>query len=433
MDATDAPARRADPDQRRRALVAGCVGNLVEWYDFALFGAFATVIATTFFPYADDAGGLIGAFGAFGVAFLARPAGALLFGHYGDRYGRRRALAAGIVLMAVVTGGIGALPGYARIGWMASLSIMVLRLSQGVAVGGEYGGSAALVVEYAAPHRRGWYGGWQWATVGGGFLLGVGAAAVLSAVLSPSALASWGWRVPFFVAVPLGLVGLYVRTRLDETPAFLAAQQTRIVSRAPLADLVRTHRRRAAIGFVVVAAITVSFNVVYVFLPAYLAAEGRVALRDVLPAAAVGLALASAVAPAFGLLSDRIGRRPLLLGGLSALAVAVVPASTLIGRGEIGAMVAGYAAVSVPLGALSPTAFLAELFPTAVRYSGLSVTYGLGSAVFGGTAPLLAAILSQRVGDPSVAFWYAACLTAVAAVGALRAPETAHDPLEASE
>ncbi|MDP9207831.1 MAG: MFS transporter, partial [Actinomycetota bacterium] len=166
---------------RRRALVAGCVGNLVEWYDFALYGAFATVLAAAFFPQADPATGLLAAFAVFGVAFLARPAGALLFAHYGDRRGRQRALVASILLMAVVTAGIGLLPGYDAAGWLAPALLVLLRAGQGVAVGGEYGGSAAFVVEYAPADRRGWYGGWQWATVGLGLAAGLATAALLSA------------------------------------------------------------------------------------------------------------------------------------------------------------------------------------------------------------------------------------------------------------
>jgi MHS family proline/betaine transporter-like MFS transporter len=168
-------------DARRRALVAGCIGNLVEWYDFAIYGAFATILATAFFPEADPVSGLLAAFAVFGVAFLARPAGALLFAHHGDRRGRRRALSASILLMAVVTAGIGLLPGYGSIGWLAPALLVLLRAGQGVAVGGEYGGSAAFVIEYAPADRRGWYGGWQWAIVALGLAAGIATAALLGA------------------------------------------------------------------------------------------------------------------------------------------------------------------------------------------------------------------------------------------------------------
>lgn len=177
---------------RRRALIAGCIGNLVEWYDFALYGAFATSIAVTFFPQRDPVSGLVATYLVFATAFVTRPVGALLFGHIGDRLGRRRALAAGILLMALVTAGTGLLPGYAAIGWAAPALLVLLRVGQGVAIGGEYGGSAAFVVEYAPTGRRGWYGGWQWATVGLGLAAGLGAAALLGATLPAYALHGWG-------------------------------------------------------------------------------------------------------------------------------------------------------------------------------------------------------------------------------------------------
>lgn len=415
---------------RRRALIAGCLGNLVEWYDFALYGAFAAIIAATFFAGDDAAGGLTATFGIFGIAFLARPAGAVLFAHYGDRHGRRRALAAGILLMAVATAGIGTLPGYARIGWLAPVLLTVLRIAQGVAVGGEYGGSAALVVEYAPADQRGWYGGWQYASVGIGLAAGIGTAAVLGATLPASALREWGWRLPFLAALPLGIIGIYVRTRLDETPAFRATQHVGVVARDPLREAATTYRRHALIGFSVVAAIVVTFNTFYVFLPSYLAAQGTASLERALGAALVGLVIASTVAPVFGAVSDRVGRRPVLVGSVLTMLVAIIPASRLVASGDNGSMILGYCLVGIALGALPISAFLAELFPTRLRYSGLSLTYGLGSAVFGSTAPFVAAVLVGRTGLLGGPMWYATAVVAVAVVAAFLAPETADRSLD---
>jgi MHS family proline/betaine transporter-like MFS transporter len=416
-------------DFRRRALLAGCVGNLVEWYDFALYGAFATVIATTFLPATDPVGGLVATFGIFGVAFLARPAGALIFAHFGDRLGRRRSLAVGILLMAIVTAGIGLLPGHAAIGWLAPVLLGLLRAAQGIAVGGEFGGSATLVVEYAPGDRRGLYGGWQWATVGLGLAAGIGASAVVSALLPATALREWGWRVPFLLALPLGLVGLYVRTQIEETPAFRTVQRAGLVARLPLVDALRTARRQIVIGFGLVAAVSVTFNVFYVFLPSSLAARGQTPLSEALGAAVIGLLIGAVAAPVFGRWSDRIGRRPLLISGVTVLLLAIVPATSLILRGGIVSMLLGYGLIGIPLGALALSAFLAESFPSQVRYSGLSLTYGIASALFGGTAPLVAAVLA-RGGDARAPMWYAAGVTAVAAVCALGAPETMHRSLD---
>ena len=415
---------------RRRALAAGCVGNLVEWFDFALYGAFATIIAAEFFPEADPVSGLLAAFAVFGVAFLARPAGALLFAHYGDRLGRRQALAATILLMALVTAGIGLLPGYDSIGWLAPGMLVLLRAGQGMAVGGEYGGSAALVVEYAPADRRGWYGGWQWATVGLGLGGGLATAALLSATLDGPGLRGWGWRLAFLLALPLGLVGLYIRLRVEETPGFRAVQRLGAAARTPLADTLRTARREVMIGFGLVAAVTATFNIVFVFLPSHLAATGRAPLARALATALVGLLLAAGAALAAGRLSDRVGRRPLLVAGVAALVVLTVPVTALVLRGEPGSLLLGYALIGLALGTLVPSTFLAELFPTRLRYSGLSLTYGLASAIFGGTAPALATLLVRRTGAALSPAWYATGLAVVAMACVLLGPETAGRPLD---
>jgi MFS transporter, MHS family, proline/betaine transporter len=418
-------------EARKRALLAGSIGNFVEWYDFALYGAFATIVAATFFPEADPVSGLLAAFAVFGVAFLARPAGALLFAHYGDRLGRRRALAASILLMAVVTAGIGLLPGHDSVGWLAPVLLVLLRAGQGVAVGGEYGGSAAFVLEYAPADRRGWYGGWQWATVALGLAAGIATAALLSAALEGPALRGWGWRLAFLLALPLGLVGLYIRLRIEETPGFRVVQRLGAAARTPLADTLRTARRAVVVGFGIVAAVTATFNIVFVFLPSHLAASGRAPLPRALGTALVGLLLAGGAAPLAGRLSDRVGRRPLMVAGILVLVVLTVPLTALIRRGEPGGLLLGYSLIGLALGMLVPSTFLGELFPTRLRYSGLSLTYGLASALFGGTAPALATFLVRRTGNALSPAWYATGLAAVALACVLRAPETIGRPLDA--
>jgi MFS transporter, MHS family, proline/betaine transporter len=386
---------------------------------------FATVLAATFFPGTDELTRLLAAFAIFGIAFLARPVGALLFASYGDRYGRQRALVAGIVLMALVTAGIGLIPGYASIGWVAPVLLLVLRAGQGAAVGGEQSGSAAFVVEYAPTHRRGWYGGWQFATVGLGLGAGLAAGAVLSSTLSASALQSWGWRLPFLMALPLGLVGLYIRLRLEETPEFLLVQRDGRVSTTPVSETLRTSTRQVIVGFGVVATVSLTFNLFFVFLPNFVASTGRVPLSRALAGALIGLLLGSILAPLFGRLTDRVGRRPVVVAGVLALTLLTAPAFSLVLRGSTAQVVLGYSAIGLALGTLGLSTFLAELFPTRLRYSGLSLTYGLASTVFGGSTPLLGTFLVQRTGNALLPAWYATAVSAVALVCALLAAETA--------
>jgi MHS family proline/betaine transporter-like MFS transporter len=406
-------------------LVAGCIGNFVEWYDFALYGAFATVLAATFFPGTDQLSRLIAAFAIFGVAFLARPIGALGFASFGDRVGRQPALVAGIVLMAVVTAGIALIPSYESIGWVAPILLLLLRAGQGAAVGGEQGGSAAFVLEYAPAHRRGWYGGWHFATVGLGLGAGLAAGALLSSRLPPSVLQTWGWRVAFLLALPLGLIGLYIRLRLPETPRFRSVQQDGTVSMTPLVETLRTAPQRVAIGFGVVATATATFNIFFVFLPNFVASSGRVPLPRALSSALVGLLLAAILAPVFGRLSDRVGRRPVVVAGVLTLVFLTLPAFWLVQDGSTGKVVLGYTAIGIALGSLGLSTFLAELFPTRLRYSGLSLTYGMASTVLGGSAPLVATFLVQRTGNALLPAWYATGVSAVALGCAFVAPETA--------
>jgi MFS family permease len=291
---TGPTARRSSP---RRALVGACIGNVVEWYDFALYGAFATVLASVYFPGADRQANLLAAFAVFSTAFIARPAGALLFGRGGDRRGRRRVLSFAIILMSVATAGVGMLPGYVSIGLLAPVLLVLFRLAQGLSAGGEAGAASAFVVEYAPANRRGWYGGWIWATLAVGLGAGTGAASLLAWRLPQGVLETWGWRLAFLVALPIGLIGLYLRLRLDETPPFRAVQRARAVAQWPVGEALRAYPGRMLTGFVLVAAASLAFNTFFIFLPNQLAAELGVPLSRALAGALLGLAVMAAVSP----------------------------------------------------------------------------------------------------------------------------------------
>jgi MHS family proline/betaine transporter-like MFS transporter len=426
----DPTARRSSP---RRALVSACIGNVVEWYDFALYGAFATVLARVFFPSGDRHASLLATFAVFSTAFIVRPVGAVLLGRRGDRRGRRQVLSLAIILMSVATAGVGALPGHASIGLLAPALLLLFRLLQGMSAGGEAGAASAFVVEYAPANRRGWYGGWIWATLALGLGAGTGAAALLAGRLPQDTLETWGWRLAFLLALPMGLVGLYLRLRLDETPRFRAVQRVRDVAQWPVSEALRGYAGRMLTGFVLVAAASLTFNTFFIFLPSQLVAELGVPLPRALAGALLGLAVMAAVSPALGRLSDRVGRRPLLVAATLGLLGLTVPVYLLVrGGGPVGLLL-GYLALGAAMGCFVLPSFLSELFPTRVRSSGLAITYGVASALFGGTAPLVNALLIQRTSNPLLPAWYTTAVVLAAAIAVLLTGETAFRPLDADD
>jgi MFS transporter, MHS family, proline/betaine transporter len=425
------PAQRAgNGSAPRRALVAAAVGNLVEWYDLAVFGAFASVIAGTFFPGTDRTASLLAAFAVYSGAFVFRPVGAILFGRSGDRRGRRDVLTTVIVMMSLATAGIGVVPGYAAIGLLAPVLLVLCRSVQGLSVGGEAGGASAFVVEYASAGRRGLYGAWLWATVALGLGAGIGMAALLARLLPPGLVEAWGWRLAFLIALPLGLIGLYMRLRLDETAPFRAARDAGAIVRHPVRETVRAFPGRVAIGFALVAAASVTFNTFFVFLPNHLASTLGVPLEMALGAALLGLLTAAIVSPALGSLSDRVGRKPLLVAGSLGLLILIMPAYLLIQGGRPVSMALAYVLIGMALSCFVLPTFLSELFPTPVRATALAITYGLPTALAGGTAPFLATLLVLRTGNPVLPAWYAIAVTLAAAACALRVRETAFRPLD---
>jgi MHS family proline/betaine transporter-like MFS transporter len=259
------------PKALQKTVLAGAIGNVLEWYDFALFGYFASVLSRLFFPSSDPSLSLIATFGVFAVGFLARPLGALLFGYWGDTRGRRAALAWSIILMAFPTCLVGLLPTYAQIGLAAPLTLTALRFLQGLSVGGEFTGSVTFLVEHAAPTERGYIGSWAGFSAQIGALLGSGVGALATASLSSEALEQWGWRIPFVAGSVIALVGWYLRRRIPESPAFQRLQQEGEVSSSPIRELLASYRGPLlqVIGLVLLHG--VGFYIIYVFLPTYLA------------------------------------------------------------------------------------------------------------------------------------------------------------------
>jgi MHS family proline/betaine transporter-like MFS transporter len=406
----------------RKTLIAACVGNVVEWYDFALFAGSATVLAAVLAP--GGWAGFTTVFAVFATSCLFRPLGSLFIGARADRTGRRSVLAATILLMAVATFAIGLLPPWSAIGVLAPLCLLGLRAAQAFSAGGEIGVSVAYLSEYSPPGRRGRNGGWYLGTAAFGIAAGIGATALLAAVLDPAEFQAWGWRIPFLIALPLGVVGVYLRLRLAESPLFVQLTTNDRIS--PVAVL-RANFPAVRRCFLLAGAYSAAFNVWFLFLPSYVTATGVSSLVMTLTCALAGLVVLGCCAPIFGRFSDRVGRRPLLIAATAMLAVAIIPLYLWTLGGSLTALLTGDLFIGMLLSAFVLPAFFAEQFATGVRATGIGLAYGVGSAVVGGTAPLIATVLARQapvyVVPGYLALWAIAGLLAV-----YRSPETVTRP-----
>lgn len=428
-----APSRAATPASTRQTVLAGAVGNLLEWYDFGLFGYFAPVISRQFFPAEDRLAGLLGAFGVFAVGFLVRPLGGVLFGYVGDRLGRKRALELSVGLMAIPTTLLGLLPTYSRIGLAAPVLLTVIRVFQGLSVGGEYIGSMSFLVEHADPTRRALQGSWSSFSVVAGSLLGSAVAALLTGFLMPEQVSEWGWRLPFLAGLAIGALGVWLRRGVEESPSFQAAQKAGALAGNPVAETL--HRDRGAIAAILGMALlcSVPFYLGFVWLPTWFAHVNEPHLAEALALVAnsIGLVAMMVLTPVAAIISDRVGRKPMILLASVSLAILSYPMflwmreGTFI-RAALGSLILA-TCVSSFAGCMA--AAMAELFPTRTRYSGVAIGYNVGMAVFGGTAPLVATALIHWTGNVASPGIYLAGCAAVAGISCLFMPERGGQPL----
>ncbi|MFJ8540086.1 MFS transporter [Streptomyces sp. NPDC093591] len=410
-----------DTVRSRKALVAGSVGNFIEWYEFGVYGYFATIIAARFFTPegGSEAEALVKTYASFALAFFFRPVGAALFGRLGDRIGRRPVLILVITLMTGATTLIGVLPTYATVGALAPWLLTFLRVLQGLSAGGEFGGAVSVMTEFAPSGRRGLYGAWQSFTVALGLLGGAGAAALLATVLTERQLGEWGWRLPFLLTLPLGLGALWLRLRLDETPAF---REEREAERPPLREVAGA----IALGAGRIMGWAAAGYTFLVVLPSYLQSTLDATFQQALIATVLAnLGFAGTILPA-GWLSDRLGRRRVMLAGAVLVVVLAVPLLNLLQDPGVsltvkGAAVCGAGAV-VGLMAGPGPAMLAELFPTNVRYTGLGLAYALSNAVFSGCAGLIITETIERTGSVDIPAYYAAATCAVSVLALAKSP-----------
>lgn len=421
---------KAAPQQRqveargttqRTAVVAACVGNFIEYYDFVIYGYYAALIAALFFPTEDPTVSLLLTFSAFALSYIARPVGALVFGFIGDKYGRKAPLTIAILLIAVCTTLIGLLPTYASWGVAAPIVLTLARLVQGISVGGEYGGALAFIAEYSPDEKRGKYTGWQTFTIGLALLIGAGMASLLTAVLAPDAMQSWGWRLPFLVGLPLGLVGLYIRLKLEETPSFRALQADMEVVKSPLRIELRTSWRSLLISMGIMVIPSLCIYIYFIYLPTYLNAELSYSTGDAQIVNLISLVVYCSLVPVFASLADVVGRRPLLIIGAISVGVVTYPGFALLGQGSLLLSTLALCLLAVAFAPISAAslAAVAEGFNTGFRYTGVSLSLQIPVTVLGGTAPLIATALIAGTGNvhsPALMVVVGAAVSLVAAI-----------------
>lgn len=391
------------------------IGNGLEWYDFALYGIFATIIGDLYFPDSDPVVSLMAAYGTFAAGFIMRPFGAILFGWIGDRMGRKTSLAISILLMAIPTACIGLLPTYDQIGLWAPALLIFIRLLQGLSLGGEFCGSITFLVEHAPPKKRGLIGSSTIFSLAAGILLGSVVATLCAELLTPEELHSWGWRIPFLVGIVIGLVGFYIRHYTDESPEFLEAKKNKKISETPVREVFKKNYKELLIAIACYLTVTVPFYTMSIFTLGFLRKFKEYSMDDSLFMNCVTMFVMMLVVPISGYMSDRIGRKKIMLWVTIAFLILIYPTFWLLSNSTGNMMYALTAqiimAVMVGLYAGPIPAFLVDLFPTRVRYTGIGISYNISAAIFGGTMPLVATWLIARSGyETAPAFYLMVCM-----------------------
>jgi MFS transporter, MHS family, proline/betaine transporter len=415
------------PAKTRQAVAAAVIGNVLEWYDFGVYAFVAIYISRNFFPQGNEVTALLSTFLAYGLGFLARPLGAIVIGHVGDARGRKTALLITILLMAIGTVLIGLLPTFETIGYLAPLLLVVARLLQGFSAGGEWGSSTAFIVEWAPAGERGYYGSFQQTSVVAGLLMGSGVAAVLNTVMTPDDMASWGWRIPFLLGALIGPVGMYMRRTIDETPAYRRLAATPEAAQDSTSPWLLAGR---AFGFTIVW--TVCFYILLNYMPTYTQKYLHLSASAALWSNTIGLFVLLAGIPVMGRLSDRVGRKPLLLACCVAYIVLPYPIfSFLVGGAPYVALVAVQMLFAVLISMFSGPgpAAIAEIFPTRTRSLWMTSGYALSVSIFGGFAPFLSVWLIDRFASPLAHTFYLIAAAIVSTVVIWTMRETAHEDL----
>lgn len=431
------PRRGSTPTPQRvrdvlKPISGAAVGNMLEWFDYSLYGYLSATLAKVFFPSSDPIVSLIAAFAAFSVAFVTRPLGALFFGSLGDRLGRRDTLAIVVGLISVSTGLVGVLPGYEAIGIAAPLLLVALRMIQGFSAGGEAGGALAFLAEYAPTRRRGVVIGFYNMSAGIGALSGSGLVLAITSIFGQTAVEAWAWRLPFLIAGPIGLGAFWLRLRIEETPAFRLHLEREGAAQAPLREALRDDWRSIVKCLGVAISHGIPYYLILAYLPSYLVSTGRLSSGQALAASGLAFLGSVIVIPFAAALSDRVGRRPVAFTAALAYLVVALPLFRIVVGSTPEVVIATMASVGVLMGMYgsAPFCMMTELFPTRTRYSAMSVGYNVAMVLFGGTAPLISASLTKLTGNPSSPAYFMMGGAVLSIFAILASPETSRVPID---
>lgn len=415
----------------KRVVPTAGIGHFAEWFDFALYGTLATVIGLNFFEKGNPQAAMLSTFAVFAAGFLIRPIGGMFWGSLGDRFGRKNVLAAIILCTTACTFLMGCLPTYHSLGIWASVLLVVLRLVQGFAAGGESSGSTTLLLEFAPSKRRGFVTSFIDLFGVASYLAGAGIVLLLSAAVGEAAVEAWAWRIPFFIALPLGWIGFYMREKLEDTPEFQAAQKMGKVQKSPLKMSVKTQWKALLFcaGFVTIK--SVGHWMLQTFMPAYLQTDLHYGQLTSYGATFLGFLVCFALIAPFGILSDKIGRKPVMAIGCVGFIVLTYPTLMLMASGTFWAATAAMAVLGICLAAVDGAinAAMAELFPTNLRFGSMALAYNIAVSLFGGLTPYISSWLVTATGNQFAPAFWLMLAGAISLVTVFKAKETAHSPL----